>query len=528
MAPAWIWDVAMTYQEQAALIETQRLRIEEQALKIRLLEAKVDGLLRRFFGKSGEQIDPKQLLLLLEGVDSQSPSPTQAEACVAAAEPRRRAKARTCRRDRLPEHLPVVEEIIDPLEVQQDPDAWRFISQEETEQLEYEPSKMYRRKIIRRRFVKKAQPLQAPVIAPLAARLLEGSILSPSLLAHIITRKFCYHLPLYRQETMFLNEHRVALHRQTLCRWMWIGAHWLRLIYDEIRRAVWMGGYVQLDETPVEYLCPGHGQTKFGYLWTSCRPRAETIYQWFPSRAAECLEAIIPVAFNGLIQCDGYSAYDAYGKTHALIVWAGCWAHARRDWFEAREQDLRRSAWVLRQMQQLYAIEERLRRSGPGPRQREAVRQAESRPIVQRLGRVFEMWRAKKVFLPQSGLGKALTYALNQWQSLQVFLKDGRIEIDNNLVENAIRPTAIGKKNWLFFGTECSGQTAAILYTLVESCRRHQIDPESYLRHVLAVLPMATTSQIKDLTPGAIARTGLLPRIGKPSRHWNVPQSRAA
>ncbi len=517
----------MTYQEQVALIEKQRILIQEQAIKIQMLEAKVDALLRRFFGKSGEQLDPNQLMLLMEGLDPKTPSPKD-EPCVAVAEPRRRAKARTSRRERLPEHLPVVEEIIDPLEVQQDPEAWRWISQEESEQLEYEPSRMYRRKIIRRRFVKKDEPLKVPVIAPLPPRLLEGSILSPSLLAHIITRKFCYHLPLYRQETMFLNEHRVPLHRQTLCRWMWTGANWLRLIYDDMRRDVWRGGYVQLDETPVEYLSPGHGRTKTGYLWTSCRPQVETIYQWFPSRAAECLKSIIPEDFDGLIQCDGYSAYDAYGKTHALIEWAGCWAHARRDFYEAREQDPRRSAWVLRQIQHLYAIEERLRRSGPGPRRREAVRQAESLPIIQRLGRVFKMWTAKKAFLPQSGLGKALTYAFNQWESLQVFLKDGRIEIDNNIVENAIRPTAIGKKNWLFFGTECSGQTAAILYTLVESCRRHQIDPESYFRHVLSALPMSTTSQIKDLTPSAIARKGLLPRIGKSSRRWNVPELRAA
>ncbi len=517
----------MTYQEQADLIERQQILIKEQALKIQMLEAKVDLLLRRFFGKSSEQLDPNQLTFLLEGLDPKRLLPKE-EPCAEIKEPRRRAKSKTSARQRLPEHLSVVEEIVDPLEVQQEPEAWRFISQEETEQLEYEPSKMYRRKIIRRRFVRKDQPMKAPVIAPLAPRLLEGSILSPSLLAHIITRKFCYHLPLYRQETMFMNEHRVALHRQTLCRWMWIGANWLQLLYDEIRQNLWKAGYVQLDETPVEYLSPGYGQTKTGYLWTSCQPRDETIYQWFPSRAAECLKSIIPKDFGGLIQSDGYSAYDAYAKTHTGILWAGCWAHARRDFYEAREQDPRRSAWVLRQIQHLYAIEKKLRHSGPGLRVREAVRQAESLPIIRRLGRVFEIWKVKKIFLPQSGLGKALTYMLNQWESLQVFLNDGRLEIDNNLVENAIRPTAIGKKNWLFFGTECSGQTAAILYTLIESCRRHQIDPESYFRHVLTILPITTTSQIKNLTPAAIARTGLLPRIGKPSRQWGVSQLRAA
>lgn len=527
MALACILRVPMTYQEQAQLIEKQQILIKEQALRIQMLEAKVDALLRRFFGKSGEQLDPNQLTLLMEGLDPKNPPPKD-EPCVVAAQPRRRAQSKASRGPRLAEHLPVVERVIDPMEVQQDPEAWRCISQEETEQLEYEPSKMYRLKIIRRRFVKKEEPLKVPVIAPLAPRLLEGSILSPSLLAHIITRKFCYHLPLYRQESMFLNEHGVRLHRQTLCRWMWTAGNWLQLIYDEMRREVWRGGYVQIDETPINYLEPGHGRARTGYLWTSCRPRIETIYQWFPSRAAECLKSIVPAPFDGLIQCDGYSAYDSHGKWQTKIEWAGCWAHARRAFFEAQEQDPRRSAWVLRQIQHLYAIEKRLRQSGLGSNRREAMRQAESRPIVQRLGNVFQMWRNKKVFLPQSGLGKALAYAFNQWTSLQVFLKDGRIEIDNNLVENAIRPTAIGKKNWLFFGTECSGQTAAILYTLVESCRNHHIDPESYFRHVLSVLPAATTSQIKDLTPKAIARSKLLPRIDKPSRGWSTPHSRAA
>ncbi|MDX2226910.1 MAG: transposase, partial [Verrucomicrobiae bacterium] len=143
--------------------------------------------------------------------------------------------------------------------------------------------------------------------------------------------------------------------------------------------------------------------------------------------------------------------------------------------------------------------------------------------FVNRLEKVLRIWENKKRFLPQSGMGKAIAYTLKRMKTLRVFLHHGEVEIDNNLVENAIRPTAVGKKNWLFFGTELSGQKAAVLYTIIESCRRHQIDPESYLRHVLTVLPTATTSQIKDLTPAAIARSGILPRIGKPSRQ---PRSR--
>jgi transposase len=290
-----------------------------------------------------------------------------------------------------------------------------------------------------------------------------------------------------------------------MARWMGLCADWLRPIYEQIRASVMAGGYVQVDETPIRYLAPGHGKTKLGYLWTVCRPGVEVLYQWEPSRAAHCLEKIIPVNFRGKLQCDGYAAYASFARNREqTIELTGCLAHARRHFYEAREQGVQPVGFILKHIQNLYRIEQRLRRQRAGPKLRQAVRSAESRPIFQRLKKATLALKGR--YLPASSLGQAIAYALSNWSQLEAFLYDGRLEIDNNLVENAIRPTAIGKKNWLFFGEEDAGQRSAILYTIIESCRRHAIDPGAYLRDVLTRLPSMTNWQIKDITPEAWAR----------------------
>ncbi len=269
------------------------------------------------------------------------------------------------------------------------------------------------------------------------------------------------------------------------------------------------GGYVQVDETPVDYLCPGHGQTKQGYLWTCSRPGGDVIFEWHTSRGAACLENIIPVEFRGTLQCDAYSGYRAYAKGCAgRITLAGCWAHARRKFHEAREQSPRQAGWLLRQIGHLYRIEAQLRDLPAGPRLRDATRASESRPIHERIHKALVRLQGSKRHLPQSLMGKAISYTLNNWPMLGVYLADGRVEIDNNLVENAIRPTAIGKKNWLFFGDAEAGQRSAIIYSIIESCRRRGIDPHAYLRDVLTRLPHLTNWQIKELPANLTITTG--------------------
>jgi len=211
------------------------------------------------------------------------------------------------------------------------------------------------------------------------------------------------------------------------------------------------------------------------------------------------------------VQSDGYAAYPAFVRRHnaaaagrEAITLAGCWAHARRGFIEARESAPRTAGWLLRHIAALYQTEAHLRERRPGPRLREAARAAHSAMIVRRIR--IALLRIRPRHLPQSAMGKAIAYALDQWPALTRFLADGQIEIDNNRVENAIRPTALGKKNWLFIGAAEAGQRAAVLYTVVESCRRHRLDPMAYLRDILTRLPAMTTRQIPEVTPEAWVR----------------------
>ena len=210
--------------------------------------------------------------------------------------------------------------------------------------------------------MKRTESHLAPVIAPLPPSLQERCLAAPGLLAQIIVAKYCDHLPLYRQEQIFARRHGVHLPRQSLVRWVELVAGWLRPIYEQMRTGVMAGGYVQVDETPVDYLCPGHGQTRQGYLWTCSRPGGDVIYEWHTSRAAACLDNIIPVNFRGTLQCDAYSGYRAYARSTAgRITLAGCWAHARRKFHEAKDQAPRQAGWLLRQIGHLYRIETQLR-----------------------------------------------------------------------------------------------------------------------------------------------------------------------
>jgi transposase len=468
-----------------------------------LLRQKVDALVRRVFGTSSEQIDPAQLELLLQLSTIATPPAVEARSFPQERAPRARKESRP----RLPEHLPVIEQILDPEPVKTQPEAWRCIGQEVNEQLDYEPGRFLRRRIIRRKYVHRTDTDLAPIIALLPESLRERGLAAPGLLAHILVSKYCDHLPLYRQEQIFARRHDVQLPRQTLARWVELCADWLKPIYETIRTGVMAGGYVQIDETPIRYLAPGHGQTKQGYLWTAHRPRGDVLYRWETSRAAACLENLVPVNFTGTIQCDGYSGYRAFTqRREQRITLAGCWAHVRRKFHDAMEQAPRTSGWLMRQLQHLYRIEAELRAHRAGPNLRAAVRAHQSRPIIERFKKALVRLKASGRHLPQSLLGQALDYTLGQWPTLEIFLNDGRVEIDNNLVENAIRPTAIGKKNWLFIGDAQAGERSAIIYTVIESCRRREIDPYTYLRDVLTRLPHMTNWQIPEVTPEAWAK----------------------
>jgi transposase len=477
--------------EQAALIAT--LRDENQALRAenQLLQRKVQFLIHRLFGRTSEKLDPNQLELLLGDASVTPPDEDPPEPPTPP-----RPRAPRDRKPRLPADLPTEEIVIDPEAVKQNPTAYQCIGEEVTEELDVTPSRYFRRRTIRRKYTSKTNRALPPVVAPLPPRLVEGGYASPGLVTDILLKKYVDHLPLFRQEQILRTRHGIELSRQTMCDWVRIAADWLKPVYNHIREELRQGGYLQIDETPVRYCQEDGGGSSQGYFWVYHHPGKEVLFEWHTSRAAACLDGMLQ-NFRGIVQCDGYGAYASYAKNHDAIQLSCCWAHARRKFHEARHECPAQAGWFLRQIGLLYQIESELR--GQGPQLRQAVRSAQSAMV---LVRIEKMLRLKlNQHRPTSGMGSAIAYTLSLWPHLLRYRDDGRLEIDNNLVENAIRPTAIGKKNWLFIGHPDAGERSAIIYTLLENCKRLGINPRDYLLDVLTRLPAMTNHQTYTLTP---------------------------
>ncbi len=480
-------------------LERENAELKEQNAHLqwenRQLNEKLRYFLRQLFSKKSEQLDPRQLELPLDL--SASNTADQPETPPPEEPTSKSRKKRKSRKERLPENLPVEEVVIEPDEVKENPEAYRCIGQEATDELNVLASRFYIVRTIRPKYVKIEDRSAAPVVAPAPVRLIENSYASVSLLVYIILGKYVDHLPLYRQEQIFKRRYGVEISRKTMCDWMWKIADWLRLIYDEMKEEIRASGYIQADETPIRYLNPGHGKTSKGYLWTYHSPGFGVVFEWHPSRSASCMEDMLHT-FKGDLQCDGYQAYPSYAQDKCELELYGCWAHARRKFFDAKD-DSYFSVWILRQIQLLYRIEKHLRDTAAGPALCEAVRQSQSRMIIKRIEKALK----QKIFKyrPKSLTGKAIAYALNRWNELEKYISSGVVQIDNNLVENAIRPTAIGKKNWLFFGSKNAGWQSAVLYSILETCRKLEINQHEYLTEIMTLLPHITNQQVRQLTP---------------------------
>jgi transposase len=495
----------------AAVLQIQNDQLQQQVAtlqqaladarsEITLLRQKLDALARRFFGKKSEQLDAAQLQLLLSGLaPSQSqplPQPSLLPVVRAPRQPRPHSQ-----RLRTPENLEVVREVIEPEIVQAEPQKWKCISQEVSRLLDYQPGKFFWRETVRPKYVRLADRALAPVVAPAPVRVSEGCLAAPGLLAHLLVSKYADHLPFYRLQMMFWQRQGVFIARQQMVLWTGQCVALLEAIVICIKKEVRQSPYVQVDETPVRYLDPAQaGRCGQGYLWTALVPGQCVLYDWHASRAAACLETLLGTEFQGKVQCDGYSAYPAFAKDKAGVELIGCLAHARRGFFEAQEQAPQVAGWILNQIGILYRWEEQWRQSRAGPDGREALRASHSRMVMERLRRALDKLAPR--YLPKSPMGQALGYALNQWPLLQRFLEHGEVEIDNNLVENAIRPTAVGKKGWLFFGSEEAGARNAVVFTLVQNCRMHGLDPYEYFKDLLERLPrMTNQDRLDQLTP---------------------------
>jgi transposase len=493
---------------RVSALETENARLREENTQLRtdnrLLRQKLDLYIRHYFGgQRNEGLDRHQMELLLQGLPNVITLPTPEPKPAAAS---RLGTPHPVRRMLAEDKLETLEIVIDPEEVKAQPDGWKKISEERTSQLDWVAPKIIKRVLIRPRYVK----AECFAIAPLPPQPIEQGMVGPSLLAQVILNKFEYHLPLFRQEKMFRQQFGVELSRKTMGCWVEQGAELLKPVYRSIREDLLAGNYLQADETPIRYLDPDvKGKSQQGYLWAYSRPGGDVLFEWQVSRAREWPERFLK-SFRGKLQSDGYAAYESLAKERDDLILVGCWAHARRAFHEALSES-RLAAWFVRQIGLLYGVEKELRRKKAGPQLRAAVRAWQSRPVLQRLRRAMELVRRRT--LPKGLLGQAIDYALKRWDALNRFLDDGVLEIDTNLLENLIRPSAIGKKNWLFVGHPEAGERSAVIYTLLGSCRRHGINPFDYLNDLFTRLPAAKITQIKEFTPAAWAKAKMQEKV---------------
>jgi transposase len=460
------------------------------------LRAQVDWLKRQLFGPGkSETLDRLQAALALgEAAVAVAPAKTETiryERTVAAKE-KRPLPAETFK------DLPVAETIeLIPDEVKAAPDLFEKIAEERTFEVDIIAPQLVKREIIRPKFRHKLNRALPPVIAPALVRPVAGGYASAGLLAWIALSKYVDHLPLYRLEKMSARW-GATLSRQTMADWITITADWLEPIYKTMLRRLLAGNYLQVDETPIRCNDPDEkkGGTTEGWLWVISRPGDDVVFDWRLSRRHGELTSLIN-GYTGILQSDGYGAYEAYAKAHPGVSWVACWAHARRRFFESQGEHPKAAELILRLIGQLYQKEREWDAANVSVEQRRGLRQ---RDFTRRL-----FWLKKVVLglrervLPKSGLGKACDYLLGHWTPLSAHLEHGETRLDNNLVENAIRPSAIGKKNWLFIGHPDAGQRSAIIYSIVVSCQRHGKDPHAYMKDVLSRLPAMSNQD--DLTP---------------------------
>ncbi|MDF7809244.1 IS66 family transposase [Pontiellaceae bacterium B12219] len=403
-------------------------------------------------------------------------------------------------RERIPEDLPTERVILIPDEVKAAPECYKMIGEETVEELDVTPTQYFRRIIVREKYVKVDDRSAAPVIAPAPKKRIPNSYASVGLILHIILGKYCDHLPLYRQEQIFKSRYGVEISRKTMGNWMFLIADWLTLIYEALRNEIRETHYIQADETVIKYQDQQRDYCPNGYLWAYHSPGIGVLFEWFSGRGNECLDNML-TGFSGLLQTDGYAAYNTWlnNKKHAEekkhIIHAACWAHARRYFVEAPNYPPAEKN--VRLIKGLYQIEAELREHPE--LDRAAYRQEHAPAILDQLKELLDQEAPRQ--LPESQFGKAIKYTLNRWDELNHYLQHSELEIDNNLVENAIRPTAIGKKNFLFFGSPSSGQTSAVIYSLVETCRKLDINPAEYLRDVLTALPTMGQHEAVNWTP---------------------------
>jgi transposase len=402
----------------------------------------------------------------------------------------------------LPANLPVIETIIEP---EEDTAGMTCIGREVTDELDYTPAKLHINRIIRPKYItaEDEQGNQKQVMSRLN-RPIPKCIASAALLAMILTEKFLYHLPWYRIQKR-MSHMGYTVPSSTFESWIKLVCSHIRPLFVVHRLHVFREQYQQIDESPIKVKDGDKpGALHQGYMWVRHAPLSSAVlFEYYKGRSPEKPLHDLN-GFKGFVQTDGYAGYTHLAE-QAGITHLSCWAHARRYFDQALSNDKQRASKVLKLIQLLYAIEAVAREKGMSHEQRHALRLDKSLPIIDEIGSYIYNERNK--VLPKSPIGKAFEYCANRWISLQNYLNDGMLEIDSNFVENAIRPLAIGRKNYLFAGSHEAAKDIAMIYSFTETCRKKEIDPQKWLTYVINHINDTPATQMKDLLPQYIDKT---------------------
>lgn len=484
--------------------DKQLVSRDEEIERLKLLIAK---LRRMEFGRKSEKLDwqIEQLELKLDELEASRAQQAAALPVLLAASAVNRERRRA--RQPLPAHLPRETRMILPKQ-EACPDCGgklKPLGEDVSEVLEYVPASLKVIQYVRPKLACGCCDRIVQAAAP--SRPIERSIAGPGLLAHVLTSKYSDHLPLYRQSEIYARW-RVELDRSTLAEWVGGSSRLLAPLVEALRRHVLAAKKLHADDTPVPVLAPGMGKTKTGRLWTYVRDDrpagdptpAAVWFAYSPDRKGQHPQSHLS-SFTGTLQADGYAGFDQIYET-GRIQEAACWAHVRRKFYDLQVTHKSPVATeALERIGALYDIEKEIR--GRPPDERREVRHQRSRPLLASLRQWFEETLGK--LSTKSDTAMAVRYPLGRWEALLRFCDDGNIEIDNNAAERALRVVALGRKNFLFAGSDGGGESAAALYSLIGTAKLNGIDPEGYLRNVLSRIADHPVNRIEELLPWHVA-----------------------
>ena len=471
-------------------------------LKIQVLEERLRKQRIGILGPHSETLSNLQLQLLVDEEPSVTSEEVEAEAGREpfANRPKRERKPHPGR-ERLPENLPRVEQTITC------PDKTcgacgeqtTVIGHDESEMLDVEPARYIVRVTKREKRACRHCVEGTVTAAPIAPRIIEKGLASDRIVVQTVVAKYCDHLPLYRQEAILEREAGVEISRATLDGWVMRVGELCGPIVEAMRRDLLTASYLQADETTVPVqMGDKRGANHEAYLWQYGKPGGETVFDFCLGRGREGPKKFLE-QWEGILQTDGYQAYDGVGGPK--LVQVGCWAHARRKYVDAvkvNNNDTEAVKMVVR-MDALFLVDREARKQGMPADERLALRRGHSEPWLEEIREVSLKLAGRE--LPQSALGKAAAYTINQWMKLKRCLEFEQVELSNNLAENSMRPVALGRKNWLHVGSPKSGPKVAAIMSVVESCRRMRLPVSDYLLAVLPGMDRRTLSQVRELTP---------------------------